>query len=73
MKVILEFTLPEEQAELDLTVQAPALRDALDDLREYLCGKVKYDDPDTRPGLREVYERFFTICYEHGVSPWGED
>lgn len=43
-KVILEFSLPEEQAEYDLAYNGARLNVVIEDLDNYLRNRLKYDE-----------------------------
>lgn len=40
--ITLKFRMPEEQQDLDMALQAAKYKYALDDMSEYLRGKIKY-------------------------------
>ena len=63
MKAIIEFNLPDDQAEYELCNKALDMRIALDGIREYLRGKVKYETQDEKKweAYDEVYQQFFEI------------
>lgn len=63
MKATLEFNLPEDQSEYDLCNKALDMRIALDGIREYLRGKVKYDTQDEKKweAYNDVYLQFYEI------------
>jgi len=56
MKVNIEFQLPEEQTEFDLTVNGQRIASILFDLDEWLRGQIKHNDQpydEVRKKLRE--------------------
>ena len=57
MKAFMVFNLPEDQYEYELCVAAPDMRSALEDIREYLRGQVKYLEPEARDNAATIYER----------------
>jgi hypothetical protein len=70
MKAILEFNLPEDQSDFDLAVKAVDMRIALDGIREYLRGKVKYDTHDEKKweAYDEVYQQFYEIINSYDIK-----
>ena len=70
MKAIIEFNLPEDQSEYDLCNKALDMRIALDGIREYLRGKVKYDTQDEKKWevYDEVYQQFFEIINNYNIK-----
>jgi hypothetical protein len=70
MKAILEFNLPEDQSDFELAVKALDMRIALDSIREYLRGKVKYDTQDDKKweAYDEVYEQFYEIINNYNIK-----
>jgi hypothetical protein len=70
MKAILEFNLPDDQSDFDLAIKALDMRIALDGIREYLRGKVKYDNHDEKKweAYNEVYEHFFEILNDNNIK-----
>ena len=61
MKVTLEFTLPDEEHELQLALDARDLHLAAYEFGEYLRSQYKYVEPDARDDLAEIRERWFQI------------
>lgn len=75
MKAILEFTLPDEQAEFRLAQQGGAYRAVVEDIDGWLRSHLKYDDdlhPDVRSALESVLEFLYDSCRDSGVDPWEE-
>jgi hypothetical protein len=70
MKAILEFNLPDDQSDFDLAVKALDMRIALDGIREYLRGKVKYDTHDEKKweAYDEVYQQFYEIINSYDIK-----
>jgi hypothetical protein len=69
-KAILEFNLPEDQSDFELAVKALDMRIALDGIRQYLRGKVKYDTHDEKQweAYNEVYEQFYEIINNYNIK-----
>lgn len=63
MQAQLIFNLPDDQAEYDLCNKAQEMFHALNDVKEYLRRKVKYDTQDEKKweAYDEVYQQFFEI------------
>ena len=55
----LQFNLPEENSEFQLTTHASDLSSALYELSEYLRGKTKYPNIDTPSEVTETYQAIF--------------
>ena len=70
MKAIIEFNLPDDQAEYDLCNKALDMSIALDGIREYLRGKVKYETADEKKweAYDEVYQQFFEIINNYNIK-----
>jgi hypothetical protein len=72
MKAILEFTLPEEQAEFDCAVHGVKWMSAMWDLDQYLRKKIKYESEgmseDTFKTIEECRERLHEILKEEGLK-----
>jgi len=66
MKAILEFNLPEDHEDYELLNNALNMSLALDEIRQYLRGQWKYQDPPD--DIDKIYDRFFEICLEHKVE-----
>lgn len=72
MKHIIEFNLPEEQDELDLTMKAPAFVYAVQDFYDTeIRGQLKYNndlsDAETKV-LEQLKAKFFMYLEERNVS-----
>ena len=70
MKAILEFNLPEDQSDFDLAVKAPDMRIALDGIRQYLRGKVKYEEmpADKWELCDEIYQEFYRLLEQNNIK-----
>lgn len=70
MQAQLIFNLPDDQNEYELCNKALDMRIALDGVREYLRGKVKYDTHDEKKweAYDEVYEQFFEIINNYNIK-----
>ncbi len=66
-KAILEFNLPEEQAEFDLAVNGDKYRIALEDLRDVLRTNAKHRE-DQATTWEAVRELFWETMKEAGVE-----
>ena len=72
MKVILEFELPDDQSEYELTVDAPKMYSALWDIKQLIRSKLKYN-PD---GLTDIelnqweiiQDEFYCILDNHNLK-----
>lgn len=78
MKATLEFSLPEEKAELNDAIRATAYKAAIDTLydevfRHYL----KYDNPfhgkPLKQSERDFLNKIWTVVHEHFVDKIGQD
>ena len=67
MKAILEFTLPEEQGELEQAQQGAAFQALLQDLANALRNKAKHDAPAPRD-WSEVRDWFWEMVNEHELG-----
>jgi hypothetical protein len=69
VEAVLKYNLPEEKEEYEMAVHGIDYYLCLDDMREWLRQKLKYDaeglDVDT---LEKVQERFFEIIGERNVD-----
>lgn len=70
MKAIIEFNLPEDQEEYEICNKALDMSIALQGIREYLRGKVKYDTQDDKKweAYDEVYQQFFEIINNYNIK-----
>ena len=70
MKAIIEFNLPDDQAEYDLCNKAQDMSNAINDVRKYLRSKVKYETQDKKKweGYDEVYQQFFEIINNYNIN-----
>ena len=70
MKAILEFNLPDDQYEFDLAVDAREMYHALNDVRNYLRAKVKYEEmPADKWGLcDEIYQEFYRLLEQNNIK-----
>lgn len=58
MKVILEFTLPEEKEEFQLAVNGSEIQSRIDDVKHYLRNEYKYTEHT--PEIAEYLEKIRT-------------
>jgi hypothetical protein len=69
MKATLEFSLPEEREEYELTSNAGKYHSALWDLREAIRQVVKYGTDEAKvTAWEEVQEMFFRVLEDNEVS-----
>jgi hypothetical protein len=70
MKATIEFNLPEDQEEYEICNKALDMSIALQGIREYLRGKVKYDTHDEKKWevYDEVYQQFFEILNNYNIK-----
>jgi hypothetical protein len=70
MKAILEFNLPDDQDIFDLHVTAYDMRNSLNDVRNYLRAKSKYETEDEVKweAYNEVYQQFFIILNDNNIK-----
>jgi len=70
MKAILEFLLPEDQEEYDLAVKAQDMMRSLNDIRNYLRAKSKYETEDEAKweAYDEVHQQFFEILNDNNIK-----
>jgi hypothetical protein len=66
----LTFTLPEEQEEFYLAAKGADWRLALEDMDNYLRGRLKHEDvsEDVAVALDAARERLYTLVAERGLS-----
>lgn len=70
-KVIIEFNLPEEQFEYDEATKARSYSRTIEDLDNYLRGKIKYDDTLTDEQYdvyQEIRSKLWELKNENAVS-----
>lgn len=69
-KVTLEFVLPEEKEEFEITTKAGAMNLALWDFAQYLRTQVKYvDHSESDDAVYEsIREKFYEILNSHNVE-----
>jgi len=70
MKAILEFNLPDDQEEYDLAVKAQDMMRSLNDVRNYLRAKSKYETEDEAKweAYNEVHQQFFEILNDNNIK-----
>ncbi len=70
MKAILEFNLPEDQEYWDMAVKAREMAYALNDIRNYLRGRVKYEEmpADKWETCDEIYQEFFRLLEQNNIK-----
>lgn len=66
-KAVLEFNLPEEQAEFKIALEGNATRTVLWELDNMLRGMVKYEDKDT-VDIVWLRETLGQLMQERGIS-----
>lgn len=66
----LSFSLPDEQYELQLALDARTYRAIIKDLREYLRSKTKHghDYPSADAALEDIEGQFFSLLSESGID-----
>jgi hypothetical protein len=66
----LTFTLPEEQEEFYLAAKGADWRLVLEDMDNYLRGRLKHEDvsEDVATALDAARERLYTLVAERGLS-----
>jgi hypothetical protein len=66
----LTFTLPEEQEEFYLAAKGADWRIVLEDMDNYLRGRLKHEDlpEDVAAALDAARERLYTLVAERGLS-----
>ena len=65
-KAVLEFSLPEEQAEFEQACAAASYQAALSEFREWLRAERKYKEAP--PWADTAWEKFFEIMNEYGIA-----
>lgn len=70
MKATLEFNLPEDQSEYDLCNKAFDMRLALNDMRNYLRSKVKYEEMPAEKWevCDEIFQEFYRILEQNNIK-----
>ena len=70
MKAILEFNLPDDQAEYDLCKKAQEMFHALNDMKDYLRRKVKYEEmpADKWELCDEIYQEFYRLMEQNHIT-----
>jgi hypothetical protein len=70
MKATIEFNLPEDQAEYDLANKAQDMAHALNDVRNYLRQKVKYEPMnDTEWKVcDDIYQEFYRLLEQNNIN-----
>ena len=70
MKAILEFDLPEENAEYRLANKGGDYYSAISDIQDYLRSKIKYSDlqEKERKTFNDFYDEFFKILNDHNIN-----
>lgn len=69
-RITVEFDLPEEQYEYDVSAQAPRLQSCLWEFSQQLRSWQKYyhDFNDANDALDKIREEFYKIIKEHDVN-----
>ena len=70
MKILMEFNLPEDRYEYNVTNNAQKYRNALTNIQEYLRSQIKYNDGLTDEKLsafNDIYAEFFEILKDEDV------
>ena len=72
MTATLTFQLPEEADDLDLARKGADWRSLVEDLDNYLRGRLKYEDlpPDADKALDEARQKLHEFLAERGLSLW---
>ena len=70
MKAILEFNLPDDQEYWDMAVKAREMAYALNDIRNYLRSRVKYEEmpADKWETCDEIYQEFFRLIEQNNIK-----
>ena len=70
MKAILEFNLPDDQQEFDLAVKAREMSHALNDVRNYLRSRVKYEEMPAEKWetCDEIYQEFYRLLEQNNIK-----
>jgi hypothetical protein len=70
MKAILEFNLPDDQEYYELCNKAQDMYHALNDVRNYLRGKVKYEEmpADKWELCDEIYQEFYRLLEQNDIK-----
>lgn len=69
-KHIIEFQIPEEKAELEITLQAPGMHSVIHDLDNWLRDKIKHGEmtQDARGVFEDVRTELHRILEDNGVN-----
>lgn len=69
-KHIIEFNLPEEQEELDTTLNASKYYICLWDMQEYFRTQVKYENltEEEIKVFEKIREKFYEVLNENGIE-----
>jgi len=71
MKNVLEFNLPEDEYDYNLTVNGPKFHHVLDDFHGWLRGQIKYNvtlTPEQSKIYETVYDKFYQFMDENEVK-----
>ncbi len=68
MKAVIEFNLPEEQAEYETHINAAKYYSVLWDLSQWLRSEIKYNDKNDANVLRCVQEKLSELLSEENIS-----
>jgi hypothetical protein len=70
MKAILEFSLPDDQEYWDMAVKAREMAYALNDIRNYLRSRVKYEEMPAEKWetCDEIYQEFFRLLEQNNIK-----
>ena len=69
MKAILEFNLPEEEKDYIDYFRGGSYIQAIREIVEYVK-RMGDSDINVFHSWDELYDKMFSICKEHGFSPW---
>jgi hypothetical protein len=70
MKAILEFNLPDDQEYWDMAVKSREMAYALNDIRNYLRSRVKYEEMPAEKWetCDEIYQEFFRLIEQNNIK-----
>ena len=70
MKAILEFNLPEDQEYFDMAIKGREMAYALNDIRNYLRSRVKYEEMPAEKWetCDEIYQEFFRLIEQNNIK-----
>jgi hypothetical protein len=70
MKAILEFNLPQDQEEFDMAIKGREMAYALNDIRNYLRSRVKYEEMPAEKWetCDEIYQEFFRLLEQNNIK-----